>query len=137
MPHRNARVSQVLCCQVECLKLLAVILLCILCIFLHKFLQVLPCLKVLSAAVNMHKLVHSQVTTTHPDNNIVTLNLHEHSSSMVPVNPLSLSLEGHSTPDRKRLFVDDVLQFLVDSIFLHRFVGAHIFLDLLARDFEV
>ena len=137
MPHRNARVSQVLCCQVECLKLLAVILLCILCIFLHKFFQVLPCLKVLSAAVNMYKLVHSQVTTAHPDNNIVALNLHEHSSSMVPVNPLRLSFECHSTPDRQRLFVDNIFQFLVDCIFFHRLVGAHLLLDLLARDFEV
>ena len=136
MPNWTTRISQVLCCQVKCLKLLAVVLLH-LSILLHKFLQILTSLKVLGAAVNMHKLVHSKITATYPNHNVLSLNLHKHSSSMVPVNPLRLSFECHSTPDRQRLFVDNIFQFLVDCIFFHRLVGAHLLLDLLARDFEV
>jgi hypothetical protein len=136
MPDWATRTSQVLCCQVECFKLLAVVLLH-LSILLHEFLQVLSSLKVLSAAVNMHKLVHSKITPAHSNHNVLPLNLHKHSSSVVPINALRFPLEGHSAPDREGLFVDNVFQFLVDRVFFHRLVGAHLLLDLLARDFEV
>jgi hypothetical protein len=56
---------------------------------------------------------------------------------VVPINALRFPLEGHSAPDREGLFVDNVFQFLVDRVFFHRLVGAHLLLDLLARDFEV
>ena len=56
---------------------------------------------------------------------------------MVPIDTMSLSRKVHLTPDHKRLFVYDALQFLVDYVFLNRFVGANVILILLAHDFEV
>ena len=128
--------GQMLRCQVESFELL-VFLLPRISLFLNKLLQILTCLQILSAAVDMHKFIHGKITPTNPNHNVLPLNLHKHPSSVVPVDSLRFPLECHATPDRQRLFVDYVCQFLINNVFFYSFVIENFCFNLLLLDFFV
>ena len=89
---------------------------------MHQLLNLLFRLVLVSLTVDLNELVDCQVAAAHSDHDRLTLNLHEHSFSLITVNTFRFPLKPHFLPQPKWRFVDIVAQLDVDWIRNHRLV---------------
>ena len=85
---------------------------------------VAPCIAVL-----LNEFFDREVTSTDPDDDLIFLDLHEHSFLAVLVNTLGFSLKAHLVADIVGHVVDEISQLLIQGIVLYWVIDECIFRD--------